>query len=87
MQSSEIDLPDSAIAQVQSTPYEDLAGVYAQFEESYGLAGRRWLCKHDRYYLLTVLLHRHDALHEWLYARMREVEASPDGHLDLWARS
>lgn len=45
-----------------------------------------WLGTHDLFYLLTVLLGRVDLMKQWLFDRIREVQKSPDSHLDLWAR-
>jgi hypothetical protein len=49
-------------------------------------AAARYLCRQDRFYLLTIALRRQDANRDWLYARCREVEQAPNNHLDLWAR-
>ena len=67
-------------------PYEKIVEAWRLIVELHGNEGKRWLGRNDRYYLLVVLLHRPDALHPWLYERMREVEKDPDGYLDLWAR-
>ncbi len=50
------------------------------------IEGVRALCLTDRFYLLVKVCGRTDMLHEWIYARCREVEKAPDGYIDLWAR-
>lgn len=49
-------------------------------------AALRRLCREDLFFLLTVACNRRDIDRPWLYDRCREVEADPDGHIDLWSR-
>lgn len=61
--------------------HDDLAGAPAALREVQRALGRR-----DRFFLLVNVLGRVDAIHPWVYARCREVEAATDGFLDLWSR-
>lgn len=47
---------------------------------------RRWLCRNDLFYLLVSACGRKDMNKNWLFNRCREVQANPNGYLDLWAR-
>lgn len=76
--------------------YSETLGRAAELDEqarakgednvSHLVEAKRWLGRNDLFFLLTVLLHRPDINHDWLFARCREVQDSPNGHLDLWAR-
>ncbi len=46
----------------------------------------RGMCQTDLFFLLVYGLKRTDADRDWVFDRCREIQASPFGHLDLWAR-
>lgn len=46
----------------------------------------RELCRSDLFFLIRYVFGREDIERQWLFERCREVQASPNGHLDLWAR-
>ena len=46
----------------------------------------RDLCLRDLFFLMVYTLGRADMNNDWCFARCREVQDNPDGHLDLWAR-
>lgn len=50
------------------------------------VAAMRHLGRTDLYFLLRYILNRPDMERQWIMSRCKEVQKSPDGHLDLWAR-
>src|SRR5688572_9601031 len=60
--------------------------LYLEVLDAQDREALRQLCTDDLFFLLTIGCKRKDIDRDWLYDRCREVEAEPDGHLDLWAR-
>jgi len=46
----------------------------------------RYLARTDLFFLLFFILNRKDIDHDWIFDRIKEVEANPNDRLDLWAR-
>lgn len=84
-------LDAATIAGLRALPMADAIRYWDELEKIGGAQNRliavvRSLCQADLFYLLVRACKRNDMLNDFAYARCREVEAAPDGHLDLWAR-
>lgn len=84
-------LSQAEIAELRALPMADAIMYWDAVEGEARKRGRvesavRLLCKADLFYLLVRACRRVDMLNEFAFARCREVEASPNGHVDLWAR-
>jgi predicted phage terminase large subunit-like protein len=78
-------MPNTRIVTARSQ-YPILLDGLKKLSESEQIAKLRNLCRTDLFFLLVWGLSRPDADNEWVFARSCEVEAAPDGYLDLWAR-
>jgi len=78
--------PLPATRQEAKAWYADKLAVAGKLGSDHYREARRWLARNDLFYLLVAVLKRADINHDWLFARCREVQADPNGHLDLWAR-
>ena len=88
---NEAGLPKEVIEGLHQLPFDKVVLFWNGLEElgrkEKNLEGViRSLCLCDLYYLLVRACKRSDMLHPWIYARVREVEAKPNGHLDIWSR-
>ncbi len=69
-----------------TTAYNDLFEDLQKLPTGEYYALVRYLSRADLAFLLIYTLNRKDALHQWLIDRCQEVQANPNGYLDLWAR-
>lgn len=70
----------------QLSHYPKVLSGLRSCSEAERIARFRNLARTDLYFLLRYACGRVDIEHPWLFARCREVQASPNGHLDLWSR-
>lgn len=66
--------------------YQRVLTAAASKSEFHLHMAKRWFARNDLFFLLTYVCKRKDVNRDWLFDRVREVEANPNGNLDLWAR-
>jgi len=71
---------------VDRSQYPRLREWLLKLSDEQSSAHLRNLCTNDLFFLLVYGLGRDDADNDWCFDRCREVQESPNGHLDLWAR-
>jgi hypothetical protein len=78
---------DPLAAYLAPLPLDQLLLAYDKLDKKgKDLKAMRQLCLVDLFYLMIRVCGRDDMRKPWVLDRCREVEASPDGHIDLWAR-
>lgn len=81
-----MNLTDQTRADLLDATYEQALDIYKGVLTRGDSEEMRWMCRNDRFFLLTCGMGRSDAIHPWIYDRCREVEKEPEGWLDLWSR-
>ena len=66
--------------------YEPYLKLLEQYPPDDAKLAFRDLCRNDLFFLLVYGMDRTFADNDWFFARCREVQASPDWHIDLWFR-
>jgi predicted phage terminase large subunit-like protein len=66
--------------------YETLSRELKNYSPGLATEMLRDLARNDLFWMLWFMLGRRDAARPWILARCREVQASPNDHLDLWSR-
>jgi predicted phage terminase large subunit-like protein len=64
--------------------YKDILELARQTKSE--AAVMRELAKKDLFFLIFNVFNRDDLDRDWLYDRCRDVQESPDNHIDLWSR-